>query len=122
MTGLVSQRIDKWLWHARFARTRTMAQSLARSGRIRVNRAKNESVSRLVKIGDTFTMADEHRVRVIKIAAIRASRGPAQEAKALYEELLSVAATTGGSFAKQRVPRPQSRERRLLRQMKEGPG
>ena len=51
-----AQRIDKWLWHARFARTRGAAQELARSGHVRVNRDKVREASRLVRPGDVLTL------------------------------------------------------------------
>jgi len=121
MTEPASQRIDKWLWHARFAKTRTIAQELARSGRIRVNRTRNDSASRPVKIGDTLTMAGEKGVRVIRIAAIGVRRGPASEARALYEEVFQADLSVAGNERHQapRIPRPDSRERRLRRRMKE---
>ena len=53
------QRIDKWLWFARLAKTRTAAQKLAVSGRVRVNREKSDSASRLVRMGDVLTIALE---------------------------------------------------------------
>ena len=57
------RRIDKWLWYARLARTRTAAQALAVSGRVRVNSEKNQSASRGLKTGDVLTVALESGVR-----------------------------------------------------------
>lgn len=85
--GEERQRIDKWLWFARFAKTRTLAQKLAVSGRVRVNRAKNDSASRIVKIGDTLTIAGEASVRVLRIVAPGVRRGAPAEARQLYEDL-----------------------------------
>jgi ribosome-associated heat shock protein Hsp15 len=124
VSELASQRIDKWLWHARFAKTRTAAQVLARSGRIRVNRSKNDSASRLVKVGDLLTIRGEHGVRVVKIMAIGTRRGPALEAGALYEQVISVSASPapGGSDKAPRAPRPDKRGRRRLAELKRSGG
>ena len=56
MSAPEGQRIDKWLWHARFARTRGAAQQLAMSGHVRVNREKVTSASRLVRTGDVLNI------------------------------------------------------------------
>jgi ribosome-associated heat shock protein Hsp15 len=87
MTGEDRQRIDKWLWFARLAKTRTAAQKLAVSGRVRVNREKNDSASRAVKVGDVLTVALDSGVRILRISANGERRGPAAEARLLYEDL-----------------------------------
>jgi ribosome-associated heat shock protein Hsp15 len=87
MAGDERQRIDKWLWFARMARTRTLAQKLAVSGRVRVNRERNESASRMVKTGDILTVAGDAGVRVLKVLDPGNRRGPAAEARLLYEDL-----------------------------------
>lgn len=79
------QRIDKWLWHARFARTRTAAQQLARAGHVRVNRDKVKVASRLVRTGDVLTLSLRAGVVVIRILALAGRRGSADEARELYE-------------------------------------
>jgi ribosome-associated heat shock protein Hsp15 len=81
-----AQRIDKWLWHARFARTRGAAQQLARSGHVRVNRDKVREPSRLVRPGDVLTLGLRRGVRVIRILAIAERRDSFEEARLLYEE------------------------------------
>ena len=90
-----AQRIDKWLWHARFARTRGAAQELARSGHVRVNRDKIREASRLVRPGDVLTLGLGRGVRVIRSLAIAERRDNFQEAQLLYEEQTS-AADSGG--------------------------
>ncbi len=117
------QRIDKWLWHARMARTRTAAQHLAVSGRIRVNREKTDTSSRAVKIGDVLTMGLEGSVRVLRIVAFAARRGPAAEARLLYEDL-SPAPVPGSDPprpAAERTGRPSKRDRRRLAAFKGTP-
>ncbi len=121
MTVPSGQRIDKWLWHARFAKTRSTAQVLARSGRIKINRVRTDSASRLVKIGDVLTLSQERGVSVIRVVAVGERRGPAIEARALYEEELFVPAPrdSGGLVASVAPPaRPDKRDRRLLKQWK----
>jgi ribosome-associated heat shock protein Hsp15 len=86
MTGAEAQRIDKWLWHARFARTRSAAQELARSGHVRVNRDKVREASRLVRPGDVLTLGLGRVVRVIRIRAIAERRDSFEVARLLYEE------------------------------------
>lgn len=123
MTDPGAQRIDKWLWFARFAKTRMLAQQLARSGRIRVNRVRSESVSRPVRIGDALTISSPRGIRVIKVAAIGVRRGPAAEARGLYEEIMSapvLAADPAGTAPSS--PRPDKRGRRLLRHLKQDGG
>ncbi len=86
MNAPEAQRIDKWLWHARFARTRGAAQQLARSGHVRVNRDKVRELSRLVRPGDVLTLGLRRGVRVIRVLAIAERRGSFEEARLLYEE------------------------------------
>jgi ribosome-associated heat shock protein Hsp15 len=83
-----SLRIDKWLWHARFYKTRSLAQQAASSGVLRLNNARVEKPSVSVKPGDVLTVPRGHRaVAVVRVQALSIRRGPAQEAQALYEVL-----------------------------------
>ncbi len=124
------QRIDKWLWHARFARTRTAAQRLARSGHIRQNRAKVTSPSRSVRLGDVLTIAQGRGVRVIEIAGFAARRGSAEIAQKLYTDRTpapvasAASATPGSNFEQLQRPagkRPDKRDRRRLVALKRQP-
>jgi ribosome-associated heat shock protein Hsp15 len=88
-----SLRIDKWLWHARFYKTRSLAQQAACSGILRLNNARVEKASVAVKRGDLVTVPRGHReVAVIRIQALGVRRGPAPEAQALYEVISDTAA------------------------------
>ena len=78
-------RIDKWLWHARFYKTRALAQSAATSGRIRRNGIRIEKAGSEVKPGDVLTLVRGREVLAVRILACGARRGPAKEAQALYE-------------------------------------
>jgi len=79
-------RIDKWLWHARFFKTRTLAQTFVTGGNIRVNTLRVEKANHSVKPGDVLTFVRGH-VRVIEIVALADKRGPASVAQTLYNDL-----------------------------------
>lgn len=80
-------RIDKWLWHARFFKSRTLAGKLCHAGKLRVNEQLISKAHVLVGPGDVLTFAKENAVKVVKILDIGTRRGPAPEARALYEDL-----------------------------------
>ena len=84
-----SQRLDKWLWHGRFVKTRSLASRLVADGKIRVNRGKVIKPSTMVEVGDVITATIAGRVRVMKILGIAPRRGPPAEARTLYEDLLA---------------------------------
>ena len=108
------RRIDKWLWFARLARTRTAAQKLAVSSRVRVNREKNDSASRTVRVGDVLTVGLDSGVRVLRIVALGDRRGPASEARLLYEDLALPEPVSRPAQTQRPGPRPTKRERRVL--------
>jgi ribosome-associated heat shock protein Hsp15 len=88
------QRIDKFLWFARFARTRTLAQTLVTKGRIRINKRKIDNAAAAVAIGDVLTIAIGGSVRVVRVTAFAERRGGAPEARLLYEDLSDPAGRT----------------------------
>lgn len=81
------QRLDKWLWFARVAKTRSLAARLVTEGHVRVNSIRIGTAAKSVKPGDVVTVALERHVRVLKILAAGERRGPAPEAQRLYEDL-----------------------------------
>jgi ribosome-associated heat shock protein Hsp15 len=81
----MSVRIDKWLWHARFFKTRALAQTAAASGRIRLNGLRVEKPHHAIKPGDVLTLARGREVLVVRVCGEAVRRGPAREAQALYE-------------------------------------
>lgn len=83
--ALREQRLDKWLWHARFARTRTAAARLVTDGHVRVNAARELSSARRLKAGDVLTIALSRDVRVVRLTGFAPRRGPAEDARTLYE-------------------------------------
>ncbi|WP_353050213.1 RNA-binding S4 domain-containing protein [Aureimonas altamirensis] len=94
MTG-GEQRIDKWLFFARVVKSRSLAQKLAVSGAVRVNRDKVEHAARLVRPGDVLTIRLDRSVRVLRVLTAGERRGPASEAACLFEELTSTGPAAG---------------------------
>ena len=82
-----TQRLDKWLWHARVVKTRSIATALVQAGKVRVNREKVVKASYTLKLGDVITIAVSGRVRVLRVAGIAERRDPPTEAQALYDDL-----------------------------------
>ncbi len=80
-------RLDKWLWFARFVKTRSLATKLVIDGRMRVNGAPTQKAHYAVKAGDVLTFPLGRHIRVIKVLALGARRGPAAEAQLLFEDL-----------------------------------
>lgn len=80
-------RIDKWLWYARFCKTRTMATRLVAAGKVRVNKVPQSKAHYLVKVGDVLTFPQGDHIRVIEVTALGERRGPAAEAQGLYRDL-----------------------------------
>ena len=86
-------RIDLWLYHARLCKTRALAARLAEGGRIRVNGEPTAKAHRLVRPGDVLTFPLAGRIRVLRVLAPGTRRGPAPEARGLYDDLDAPAAT-----------------------------
>jgi len=78
-------RIDKWLWAARFFKTRSIASEEIGKNRVQVN-GQDAKASREVKPGDTVRMRQGQVERTVRVKAISAVRGPAPVAQLLYEE------------------------------------
>lgn len=87
MTGSPKMRADKWLWHARFFKTRGLATKLIAGGHLRVNSEKVAKPAHGVGPGDVLTFPQARRIRVIRITSLSDRRGPAPEAQTLYEDL-----------------------------------
>lgn len=82
-----SLRIDKWLWHARFCKTRTIAQEQAIAGHIRLNGHRVEKPSAAVRVGDVMTLPAGGKVISVRVTGLGVRRGPAAEARTLYDLL-----------------------------------
>ena len=82
-----TQRLDKWLWFARFFKSRTLAAKLCAEERIRVNRVLIAKAHQPVRVGDVLTFPQGRQIRVVRVLATGTRRGPAEEARTLYEDL-----------------------------------
>lgn len=78
-------RIDKWLWAARFYKTRSLATEEIDKGRVAIN-GQEAKPAREVKAGDTVAMRREGVTRTVLVKGVSAVRGPAPVAQQLYEE------------------------------------
>ena len=116
-------RLDKWLWQARFFKTRTLSAKLVTAGHVRVNELKVSKAAYAVKVGDGLVFPQADVIKIVRIAALGTRRGPAVEAQALYEDLTPVPEPT--EF-KPDVPnnarkgRPTKRDRRQLDAFRDG--
>ena len=115
------QRLDKWLFFARVVKSRSLGAKLADSGRVRINRDKATQAADQVKPGDVLTMTLDRRILVYRVLDPGVRRGPAEEARTLYEDL-SPPPTPKDSSVPNAIPalreagsgRPTKRERREL--------
>jgi ribosome-associated heat shock protein Hsp15 len=101
-----TQRVDQWLWFARIAKSRTLAQALVARGKVRINRTRMEKPSATVKPGDVLTLALGPTVRVLEILAIGTRRGPATEAQLLYRDLAPPPSLAASGARKENEVRP----------------
>ena len=113
------QRLDKWLWFARIAKSRTLAAQLVQDGKVRVNRAKVAKPAQTVRPDDVLTIVIRGNIQVLKVLAPGARRGPPAEARQLYEMLSPAVGTAparpDASAERARgAGRPSKRERRLI--------
>jgi ribosome-associated heat shock protein Hsp15 len=119
VAGEARQRVDKWLFFARVVKSRSLAARLVLDGRVRLNRDKIDQPSRAVKPGDVLTITLERRVLIYRVIEGGTRRGPAEEARALYEDMTPAPVSTPNIAASvpMREPgagRPTKKERRAL--------
>ena len=83
------QRLDKWLWCARFLKARADCARLVAEGGVRINRQPTDKPHARLRPGDvlTFALGGRGAVRVWRVVALAGRRGPAAEARSLYEDL-----------------------------------
>ena len=119
-----SLRVDKWLWCARFYKTRSIAQDAVEGGHVQVN-GERVKAARPVKVGDRLRITRERERFEVDVTGIPSRRGPATEARQFYLETpeSEAARAAAREFARLAGPvdagRPDKRERRdLLRVLK----
>jgi len=124
MRGL---RLDKWLWAARFFRTRSQAKAAVERGHVRLNGARTKPAKEL-KIHDTLTIRRGYQELTVSVSALTDRRGNAQAASSLYAETPSSVQRRNAQIAQRRtevaghgVPttRPTKKGRRQLKKLKE---
>lgn len=80
-------RLDKWLFHARFFKSRELAHDCIAEGHLRLNAQRCTKPGHGVQLGDVLTFPQGNRIRVVRILALSDRRGPATEAQVLYDDL-----------------------------------
>lgn len=117
------QRIDKWLWFARFYKSRTLAADMINDGRVRLNGERCTKTSQIVRAGDVLTFAAGLHVRVVKVIAGGARRGPATEARTLYEDLtpekIVEPAADAAAAREKGAGRPTKKDRRAIDRLRD---
>jgi ribosome-associated heat shock protein Hsp15 len=81
-----NRRLDQWLWFARFVKSRSLAARLCSAGAVTVNGLTVRKANHMIRIGDTIAVPQCAFCRTIRVLALGARRGPAAEARLLYEE------------------------------------
>ncbi|MCV0394591.1 MAG: RNA-binding S4 domain-containing protein [Rhizobiaceae bacterium] len=124
MGGEDRQRLDRWLFFARVTKSRTLAAKLIEAGGVRLNREKCRQPAQQIRVGDVLTVSLERRVMVLRVLSPGARRGPAVEARTLYEDLAAPTAQPSGPAveAPRREPgsgRPEKKDRRALDRLRE---
>lgn len=105
-------RLDKWLWQARFFKTRSLSAAQITGGHVRVNGTKVLKSSTSIAPGDVLTFTQAKQIRVIQVDAIGIRRGPAPEAQALYTDMSDPAPTVPKGVTFEGKGRPTKRNRR----------
>ena len=115
-----TQRLDKWLWFVRGVKSRTQASALVNAGKVRVNRERTTRAAYPLRADDVVTINVRGNIRVLKMVGPGARRGPAAEARALFEDLTPPAPQRAPDIPSptgERAPgsgRPTKQDRRRL--------
>ena len=107
-------RIDKWLWQARFFKTRSLAAKQVSGGHMRVNGNRVLKPAQAVGPGDVLTFPQGRLVRVVKVVALGDRRGPAPEAQTLYSDLTEKRDVPPKNPGFEGKGRPTKKDRRAL--------
>jgi ribosome-associated heat shock protein Hsp15 len=115
-------RLDKWLWYARFFKSRSTASRVCAAGRLRIGGVVISKAHHQVRLGDVITFPQARLIRVIKVLALGTRRGPAPEARLLYEDLMPpnpASMLPSEAYPPRPDSRPNTRDRRALRRLKD---
>ena len=119
-------RLDKWLWAARFFKTRSLAQQAIASGRVRLNEERAKPAHE-VKAGQELSVRIGDYEWKVKVVGLSEKRGPAEQARKLYEETQASRAERerrgdlrrwGAEPARDQKGRPTKRDRRLQEKLR----
>jgi ribosome-associated heat shock protein Hsp15 len=110
-----TQRLDQWLWHARFFKTRNLATKLVSGGHVRVDGTRVSKPAHALRVGVTLTFPQARRIRVIQVDALALRRGPAPEAQTLYTDRTPEEEERPAEAKIERTGRPSRKDRRNAR-------
>jgi len=109
------RRLDKWLWFARFCKSRTLASKLCAAGKVRIGGELVHKAHCLIRPGDVLTFPQGPHIRVVRVVQLGVRRGPASEARTLYEDLAPPTVREPAVFQREAgAGRPTKAERRAL--------
>ena len=108
-------RLDKWLFFARFFKTRGLSSKQIQAGHVRVNATKVLKPATSISIGQVLTVVQRRTVLVVEVLALGHRRGPASEAQLLYRDLTPKQDSEDPAPRQDRKGRPTKRERRAVR-------
>ena len=121
-------RLDKWLWYARFFKSRSLASKVCETGKVRVDGAPVAKSHFQLRPGAVLTFPQGQHIRVVKVLALGSRRGPAPEAQALYEDLKppepanklpKEARLSAAGLRERGTGRPTKKDRRALSKLRE---
>jgi ribosome-associated heat shock protein Hsp15 len=129
MSNLESQRLDKWLWAARFFKTRQLATEAVNGGKVHVN-GQRAKPGKDIKVGAELLISKDHLHWELTVVSLNAQRRPAAEAVQMYNETPESMNKRQQAIAAQRdqhalldhsirVRKPNKRDRRLIHQFKQ---
>lgn len=110
-------RLDKWLWQARFFKTRSLAAKVCAAGSIRIDGVPTQKAHAAIRPGMVLTFVQGRHIRVIEIVSLGERRGPASEAQGLYRDLQPP--TPEAALPASGGPRPTGRDRRALQRVRD---
>ena len=107
-----SQRLDKWLWYARFFKSRSLATKFCASGKLRLNEKVVRKAHYGLRVGDVLTFPRGPHIRVVRVVGLGTRRGPASEAQTLYQDLTPAEPSPRPKPKSERRGKPTKKERR----------